>query len=324
MPEPVVTVIIPTYDRVRFLARAIDSALEQTFTSLEVLVVDDGPTDAIAELVNAHPDPRVRLVRHDRNRGVAAARNTGIANARGEFVAFLDDDDLWLPTKLERQVEVAERENAPVVHTLVFVADGDGNPYAHASEAGFRMFRQVAEAGYPYDLLLRRSSFFINTFLVRRECAERIGGFDEELAAVDDLDFVHRLRREYGLRLVDEPLAKYCFHSANHSHAKDPTTWVRLAHKELTWVREANPPERRRIEAYLYMQIAQAAWIGGDYRRAVLPALRARRLDPAVIPARVVGKYAVAAALPAAAAGALRTRARAARPAAEPYPWLDL
>jgi glycosyltransferase involved in cell wall biosynthesis len=324
MPDPVVSVVIPTFDRVRFLERAIRCVLDQTFADHEVVVVDDGPTDAIAALVSSQPDPRVRLVRHERNRGVAAARNTGIAASRGRWVAFLDDDDLWLPTKLERQLELADRESAAVVHTLVYVADGDGNVYEGPSEAGFALFREVAAAGYPYDWLLRRSSFFINTFLVRRDCIDRVGGFDVSLAAVDDLDFVHRLRRSYDLRLVDEPLAKYCFHAGNHSHDKDPQTWIRLAEKELRWVREADPPERRRIEGYLQMQIAQAAWIGARYRRAVRPALRARRLDPSVISARTVAKYAVAGCLPAGPTNALRRRTRELRLPAEPYPWIDL
>jgi glycosyltransferase involved in cell wall biosynthesis len=287
-------------------------------------VVDDGPSDEIAAFVQAHADERVRLVRHDRNQGVAAARNTGIAAARGELVGFLDDDDLWLPEKLERQVAVFREQGADVVHSLIYVANGEGEVYERSTQRGFELFRDVAAAGYPYFLLLRRSSFQINTFLVRRECIERIGGFDPALPAVDDLDFVHRLRREYEFHLVDEPLVKYCIHDANWSHDKDPGTWVRLARKELEWLRSANPPRGREIEAYLYMQIAQAAWIGSRYRTAVAPALRARLLDSSVISARTVVKYAVGALVPGAALDAIRRRARQSRPPAEPDPWLDL
>src|SRR5207244_975551 len=148
--------------------------------------------------------------------------------------------------------------------------------------------------------------------------------FDPALSAVDDLDFVHRLRRRYEFRLVDEPLTKYCFHETNWSHDKDPQTWVRLARKEFAWLEEASPPGRREIEAYLQMQIAQAAWIGGDYRAAVRPALRARRLDPSVIGGRTVAKYVAAALLPKSRVEAARAKARTTRPPAEPDPWLDL
>lgn len=289
-----------------------------------MIVVDDGPSDATREAVERVGDARVRLVRHERNEGVAAARNTGIAASRGAYIGFVDDDDVWLPPKLERQVPLLRDEGADVVHSLVYVANGKGEVYEAATERGFRLFRDVAAAGYPYVLLLRRSSFQIGTFLVRRECIDAIGGFDPALSAVDDLDFVHRLRRRYEFRLVDEPLAKYCFHETNWSHDKDPQTWVRLAHKELAWLEEADPPGRREIEAYLQMQIAQAAWIGGDYRAAVRPALRARRLDGSVITGRTVAKYVAAALLPKSRVNAARAKARKERPPAEPDPWLDL
>jgi glycosyltransferase involved in cell wall biosynthesis len=246
MGQSTVSVVIPTQERPHYLRRAIQSVLGQTFGDLELIVVDDGPSDATARLVGSYRDPRVRLVRHDSNRGVAAARNTGIAASSGRYVAFLDDD-IWLPPKLERQLQLASERGAEVVHTLVYVADGDGNVFAAPSERGFRLFREVAASGYPYDLLLRRSSFFINTFLVRRECVEAVGGFDEELAALEDLDFVHRLRRRYALHLVDEPLVKHCFHGGNVSNA--PTRdWPRLAAKELSRLEEADLPERRRVE----------------------------------------------------------------------------
>ena len=324
MADPLVTVIIPTFERVDFLSRAIESVLGQTFDDLEVVVVDDGPSDAIAEFVTGHADPRVRLVRHAVNRGVAAARNSGIAAATGSYIGLLDDDDIWLPTKLERQLELLEGEAADVVHTLVYVADGEGNVFDGPSEAGFRLFREVAAAGYPYEWLLRRSSFFINTFVVRRECIDEIGGFDEDLAAVDDLDFVHRLSRRYELRLVDEPLVKYCFHGRNLSNDKDPATWFRLAAKELRWLEQAHPPNQRKIEAYLYRQIAQGAWIGGSYRKAVAAAVRSRRLDRSTISTSTVVKYLVAACTVPALVDAARRSSRRRRPVAEPYPWIDL
>jgi hypothetical protein len=221
---------------------------------------------------------------------------------------------------LERQLAVAE----PVVHSLVYVASGSGEIFDRPSERGFRLFREVAAAGYPYAWLLRRSSFQINSFVVRRDCIDAVGGFDEELSGVDDLDFVHRLRRRYDLHLVDEPLVKYCFHSENQGLVKDPDLWVRLARKELARLHEAREHERAAIEAYLLRQLALAAWIAGRYRDGVMPALRARRLDRDVMPGRTLLKYLAAAALPAAAVDEARKRARQQRVASEPDPWLDL
>jgi glycosyltransferase involved in cell wall biosynthesis len=321
---PAVSVIIPTYDRVDFLARAIESVLAQTHAHFEVVVVDDGPNDTIASFVSKHPDPRVRLVRHEQNRGVAAARNTGIASARAAVLGFLDDDDLWLPRKLERQLEALEDPNVKVVHTLVYVADGGGNVYAAPTERGFRLFRDVAAAGYPYDLLLRRSSFFLGTFLVRRECVDEIGGFDEQLPSVDDLDFVHRLRRRYEFHLVDEPLLKYCIHAGSFSKTKSGDTWRRLALKELGSLETVEPSQQPAVEAFVHRQLALTAWMDGRYREGVRPTLRARRLDASVLPAKTAAKYLAAGVLPKRLVDAARQRTREVRANQEPDPWLDL
>lgn len=320
---PTVSVIIPTLTRLDFLRRAIDSVLAQTYDDFEIVVVVDGPSPDVAAFVSSHPDPRVRLVQRERNGGVAAARNSGLEAARGRYVALLDDDDIWLPEKLARQVPLLDA-GADVVHSLVYVSDGDGNVYDAATQRGFRLFREVAAAGYPYVWLLRRSSYQIGTFVIRRARLEEVGGFDADLAPMDDLDLVHRLRRRFPLTLVDEPLSKWCIHGANWSNAMSPEGWTRLARKELAWTRASDPPARREIDAYLYMQIAQSEWIAGRGRAAVAPALRACVLDSSVIDARTLRKYVVAAFLPSPIVRRMRARARVARAQEEPDPWLDL
>jgi glycosyltransferase involved in cell wall biosynthesis len=320
---PAVSVILPTLTRLGFLRRAIDSVLAQTYDDFEIVVVVDGPSPEVAAFVSSHPDPRVRLVQRERNGGVAAARNSGLEAARGRYVALLDDDDIWLPEKLERQLPLLDA-GADVVHSLVYVADGDGNVYEVATQRGFRLFREVASAGYPYAWLLRRSCYQIGTFVIRRACFDVVGGFDAALAPMDDLDLVHRLRRRFPLTLVEEPLSKWCIHGANWSNAMNPEGWTRLARKELGWTRESDPPARRAIDAYLYMQLAQSEWIAGRSRAAVAPALRAWALDSSVIDARTLRKYAVAALLPSPVVTRMRARARAARAQTEPDPWLDL
>jgi len=320
---PAVSVVMPTLDRLDFLRRALDSLAQQTFPDFEAVVVVDGPSPALAEFVASHPDERVRLVQREKTGGTAAARNSGIEAARGRYIGFLDDDDIWLPSKLERQVPLLEG-GEDVVHSLVYVADADGTVYERPSERGFRLFREAAAAGYPYVWLLRRSCYQISSFLVRRECVDAVGGFDATLSGIDDLLFVHELWRRYALRLVDEPLTKYCFHDANQVSTKDPEPWIRFAERELAWIADNDPPGRAVAEAYLWMQIGQAEWIRGDYRRTLSPALRARRLDPTVMPARVAAKYAVAAVLPGPAVDAARRRTAHRRVPAEPDPWIDL
>ena len=319
---PTVSIITPTLDRLAFLRRALESLAQQTFPDFEAIVVVDGPSPELAEYVAAHPDERVRLVQRERTGGTAAARNSGMEVARGRYIGFLDDDDIWLPSKLERQVPLLDG-GEDVVHSLVYVADADGDVYEQPTERGFRLFRDVAAAGYPYVWLLRRSCYQISSFLVRRECVDAVGGFDPVLSGIDDLAFVHELWRRYRLRLVDEPLTKYCFHATNQGFTKDPTPWIVFARRELDWIARNDPPRRREAEAYLWMQIAQAQWIGRRYLRAVAPALRARRRDPSVLSQRTLAKYALAAVLPPPLADAARRRVAAARPAQVPDPWLD-
>lgn len=322
MERPAVSVLTPTLDRLSFLRRAIDSLVQQTFEDWEAIVVVDGPSPAIAEFVGSHPDPRVRLVQRDATGGTAAARNSGLEVARGRYVGLLDDDDVWLPTKLERQVPLLDGgEN--VVHALVYVADADGNVYERPTERGFALFREVAAAGYPYVWLLRRSCYQISSFLVRRECVDAVGGFDPALSGIDDLSFVHELWRRYRLQLVDAPLTKYCFHATNQGFTKDPTPWIRFAEHELEWIAENDPAERAACEAYLWMQIAQAEWIRRAYGRTLTPAVRARRRDPSVLSMRTLAKYAAGAVAPP-LVDAARRRTAASRIPAEPNPWVDL
>ena len=111
---PKVSVIIPTYNRADLLPRAVKSALSQTYDDYEILIVDDCSTDHTRETVSAWDDERVRYTRHTENRGQSGALNMGIHNASGQYIAFLDDDDEWVPTKLEKQVAVLESSDPKV------------------------------------------------------------------------------------------------------------------------------------------------------------------------------------------------------------------
>lgn len=200
-PEmPRVSVIIPTLNRVHVLPRAIRSALAQTVTDLEVLVVDDGSTDGTEDVVEALSEPRVRLVCHESRRGAPAARNTGIEHARGEYLAFLDSDDEWLPRKLERQLAAL----SPSIDGAVDVATcgltsrsvPDRSPEA----------RPPRELTYRGLLAFREGPWSGPTILVRRTQATEAIRFDESLCSGQDWDFVVRLADRARVVTVPEPL----------------------------------------------------------------------------------------------------------------------
>jgi glycosyltransferase involved in cell wall biosynthesis len=203
---PAVTVVIPTRNRPRQVARAVRSALAQTLADLEILVVDDASTDDTGAVLAPLADPRVRVLRHERRRGACAARNTGIAAARGRFVALLDDDDEWMPAKLAAQVArfASSPEDVGLVYCGVeVVAEATGEVRRRSLPRG---------APFTYEDLLRSTGFGASAALIRRECFAAVGGFDETLAGAQDRDMWLRIAQRYRLDYVPEPLVRWYIH----------------------------------------------------------------------------------------------------------------
>lgn len=188
--------VVPTYNRAAVLLRAISSALGQSLRDLELIVVDDGSADSTVELVAAVRDPRVHFIRLPSRAGVAGARNAGVRAARGEWVAFLDSDDEWLPTKLEQQV-VRFREDAGLAATV---------GYCFLQRRDERTGRIVpAHRGGPegdvLPALLTGWSPFPSCLVVSRRALLAVGGWDENLPAFEGYDLCLRLA-EAGSRFV--------------------------------------------------------------------------------------------------------------------------
>jgi GT2 family glycosyltransferase len=229
MSEPVVSVIVPVRDGAKFIGEALDSVLAQTFRQLEVIVVDDGSRDTTPRVVEARlaHDPRLRLIRQA-NRGVAAARNRALADARGEFVAPLDADDLWDPTKIERQVarirEAGDR--TALVYCWWVSIDGDGQVLDCSP-------RWTLEGDASDALLEVNFTGNASVPLYRRQLLEQIGGYDESLRArhaegCEDWDVALKVAEEAKVAVVRAPLVAYrrCRESMSsqrdrmwHSHA---------------------------------------------------------------------------------------------------------
>ncbi|GGN16681.1 glycosyltransferase family 2 protein [Halarchaeum nitratireducens] len=209
---PRVSVVIPAYRRADVLPRAIDGALAQTVTALEVIVVDDGSPDDTESVVRAYDDPRVRYVAHETNRGVSAARNTGVDAARGDYVAFLDSDDEWLPRKLDRQLAVLDAKGADWIGVYCdYATVGGGLGARLAALVSERVFRAGAprEGGRELAESLLTMRVFMgpgSTLLVARDALDGLA-FDEGLSIYEDWDLVLRLLARGKLAHVAEPLA---------------------------------------------------------------------------------------------------------------------
>jgi glycosyltransferase involved in cell wall biosynthesis len=207
---PLVSVVMPTWDRAALLPRAIHSVLGQTMPDLELLVVDDGSTDGTDEVLATVADPRLRAVRTE-HRGQAAARNTALAAATGELVAYLDTDNLWSPQFLEVMTdELGEGDVAAYCGRHLLLLDG---PLDDARV----LARRVHSPGYNPAALLRGNSIDLNVLLHRRWLVDEVGGFDEQLHRLVDWDLVVRivLRHPFAVRHVDQVLCDYHYYQRN-------------------------------------------------------------------------------------------------------------
>jgi len=205
--KPLVSVVIPTRNRARLLQRTLESVLKQSTGDLEVIVVDDGSTDS-PQAVKAAADPRVTVLRNPESTGVSRARNRGIAAARGEWIAFCDDDDLWAPTKLQEQLTAASRAGADWAYTGDVNVDDD---------------LRVLSGGPPPDpteviALLPRCNPLASggsNVVVRADVLSEVGGFDPTLRRTEDWDLWIRIARKGAPAYVRQPLVAYRFHRDN-------------------------------------------------------------------------------------------------------------
>lgn len=209
-----VSVIIPTYNRASLVCRAIDSVLAQSHHHLEVIVVDDGSTDATADTLRRYQH-RIRVVRQD-NGGPSRARNRGIAEASGDFVAFLDSDDTWYPTKIERQVELLEHvgDDVPCCVCNALMVSPDGSSASTFEYADLRPDIAAGIWSNVPQVLLTRFLLTTQALLVRRKALQAVGGFDESLSLLEDHDLALRLSLQGPWAFLAETLVRY--------HAESP------------------------------------------------------------------------------------------------------
>lgn len=206
---PRVSVIIPSYNRATTLGRAARSVLSQDFRDLELIIVDDGSSDGTAEVIADLADTRVRVIVHETNRGVGAARNTGIETARGEIVAFQDSDDEWLQGKLSAQIRAMEAagEDCVLVYCTKIVYGRDEDYRRGQRRVVCVPGPEMTElSGDLREVLWRKHVISTQTMLIRTDALRSVGGFDTRLYNSEEWDLAIRLSEIGPFAFVDAPL----------------------------------------------------------------------------------------------------------------------
>jgi glycosyltransferase involved in cell wall biosynthesis len=203
MIMPKVSIVIPAYNAMKYLPETIESVFRQTFNNYEVIVVNDGSQDNIESWIAQLNHPKVSLITQE-NQGLSGARNTGIINSKGEYVALLDADDLWAPTKLEKQVMLLDQSTeVGLIYTWMALIDENGVPTG-------RIFNAEDEGKIWKKLLESNVVGCGSVPLIRRSCFDKVGLFDRNLRSfVEDWDLWLRMAPHYDFKVVKEPLVFY-------------------------------------------------------------------------------------------------------------------
>jgi glycosyltransferase involved in cell wall biosynthesis len=279
MEVKIVSVVIPAYNQGHYLGRAIQSVLDQTYTHFEILVIDDGSTDDTAVIAKSFPDPRVRYI-YQENRGLSGARNTGVRSAIGEYISYLDADDLFLPTKLERLVH--ELQTNP---SLGFVA-GQAIPIDENDQPTGKLYA----IPIPIDpaRLLLGNPLHVGSVMVDRKWQDAAGPFDESLRSYEDWDMWIRLAR-LGCKMgwVDEPVSLYRFHTAQMTRIGTQMTNATFAVLDKIYSGPALPDTWKELHDLAYsnanLRAMAQAYHHEDYPHAKNYLREATRLNPGLL-----------------------------------------
>ena len=240
-----VSVIIPTYQRAHWVSEAIESVLSQTYKDYEILVVNDGSTDNTTEVLYQF-QARIKIIEQE-NKGNSAARNIAIQNSQGQYIAFLDDDDKWMPNKLEKQIALLEynQKLGLIYSDMLFFNDKE-------------VFTEPRSKKHPIHFgriswmlfLFGNSVPLSSTVVVRRQTLDEIGLFDETLTHCEDYDLWLRISEKWLFFYLDEPLTMYRLSDTNMTKNRERvlTTLLRLKEKALA----RNPDYRRLSPNMLY------------------------------------------------------------------------
>lgn len=238
---PKVSIILTCYNHIKFLPTAWQNILDQTFQDYEIIALDDGSTDGTREWLEAQQN--ATIIFNKTNLGTYGTLNVGLANATGEYIAVFNDDDVWMPTKLEKQVAMLDANpEIGLVHTDGYFIDGEGEE-RHDSPLGFDFPR--TETGDILLALIYANSIIASAVMVRKSCFDELSGFNEGYFGSGDWEMWFRICEKWQAGYLSEPLTLYRVHGTNASHKLDKI-W-RDDEKLREWISERIPNYRGRF-----------------------------------------------------------------------------
>lgn len=270
--NPLVSVILPTYNRASLLPRAIKSVVNQTYNNFELIIIDDNSSDNTKEIVKNFEDKRIKYIRHKENKGGAAARNTGIELAKGEYIAFQDSDDEWLPQKLEKQVKVFRKlpQKFGVVYSGYWQLKNGQKKYLPSSKIHPR-------EGNLADILLKGNFITTQTAIVRKDCLINSGMFDGTLPRLQDWELWIRISQHSFFKYINEPMVVTYFGHQSISSDKD-------AHLKalIIFVKKhgKNLKNNRKLFASYYFSISNSFFLKKEFKKGKEYLAKALKKNP--------------------------------------------
>jgi glycosyltransferase involved in cell wall biosynthesis/ubiquinone/menaquinone biosynthesis C-methylase UbiE len=281
---PRVSVIITTYNRSNFISEAIDSVLGQTFLDFEIIVIDNGSTDNTGKVLEKY-DSCICYMHLQENKGRSEARNIGIKAAKGEYIAFLDDDDIWLAQKLEKQVNFLDTHpDIGLVHAFTEVIDEKGSLLENETKNRLKLYRKALRFGYTYTGMSRLCVMFLSSVMIKKECLEKIEIFDPDIKAFEDWDFYLRFALKYRIDTIPEILARYRMHEAHTAISELNRGRIQVSMKHLALVGSGSDNySYDRIRSDFYLHLANAYYVDAQWALFRSYAMKALELNPSLI-----------------------------------------
>jgi glycosyltransferase involved in cell wall biosynthesis len=210
--NPKISVVIPTYNRPDRLKKSIGSVLKQTFFDFEIVIVDDCGENSAENIVKSFNDQRIRYVRHEINKGAGVARNTGIKNSRSKYIAFLDDDDEWLSTKLEEQYNILEKYSNEISYTFCAIELLRGDTKILTKQS----FRDDGINNFYKDLLDHRIRMLTSSIMIKKDILDSVGGFDESFPSSQEWELMLRTSKKHRGYCLNKILVKMNYLEGEH------------------------------------------------------------------------------------------------------------